>query len=132
VKKRLHSARGRLRDRLLLALEDGLRAQRPSRDERFATRVLELLKAARAGDRRRVQELLEQDPRLLRARDPFGNTALILAMNSGHHEVAELLLASGVELDLHEAAAIGRTERVAELLRENPECLDAYSAEGFT
>jgi RNA polymerase sigma factor (sigma-70 family) len=132
VKKRLHSARNRLREHLLLALENTLRESRPSQDERFATRVMDILKAARAGDLGKVKELLEQDPRLLRARDPMGNTALILAVNSGHHELAELLLASGVQLDIHEASAIGKTERVTQLLRADPTRLDSFSAEGFT
>ena len=132
VKKRLHSARSRLRDRLMVSLENTLRETRPSRNERFATRVIDMLKAARAGDLTKVKELLEKDPRLLSARDPMGNTALILAVNSGHDQIAELLLASGVQLDLHEAAAIGKTERVVELLNENPARLDSYSPEGFT
>jgi RNA polymerase sigma factor (sigma-70 family) len=132
VKKRVHSARSRLREQLLATLEDSLRERRPSRDERFATRVLEILKAARAGDSARVKELLEQDPRLLSARDPLGNTALIIAASAGHEELVELLLASGIEIDIHEAAAIGRTERVRELLQDDPDALDSYSAEGFT
>jgi len=93
---------------------------------------MEILKAARAGDAPRVKELLELDPRLLAARDPLGNTALILAVNSGHHEIAELLLNSGIRPGLHEAAAIGKTELVAELLRGDGALVDSYSPEGFT
>jgi ankyrin repeat protein len=69
---------------------------------------------------------------LLAARDPLGNTALILAVNSGHAEVAELLLAAGCEPDVYEAAAIGRTARVAEWLEGDAGLLDSYSPEGFT
>src|SRR4029079_12874346 len=75
---------------------------------------------------------LELDPRLLAARDPLGNTALILAVNSGHHEIAALLLSSGVRPGLHEAAAIGKTDLVAELIRRDRELIDSYSPEGFT
>lgn len=132
IKKRLHSARNRLREMLIDLVEDSLREQRPSRDELFATRVIEMLKAARAGDASRVQQLLEQDPRLLAARDPLGNTALILAVNSGNNEIAELLLAAGVKPDIYEAASIGRTELVAEFLNDDPSLLDSYSREGFT
>jgi RNA polymerase sigma factor (sigma-70 family) len=132
IKKRLHSARNRLREMLIDLVEDSLREKRPSRDELFATRVIEILKAARSGDASRVQHLLEQDPRLLTARDPLGNTALILAVNSGNNEIAELLLAAGVKPDIYEAASIGRTELVAAFLNDDPSLLDSYSREGFT
>jgi ankyrin repeat protein len=75
--------------------------------------------------------LLEEDPRLLAARDPFGNTALIMAANAGREQVVELLFAAGVQPDIHEAAAIGMTPRVEDLLREEPRLVDACP-EGFT
>jgi len=132
VKKRLFSARVRLRAILLDVLADNLRELRPSRNEVFTTRLMEMLTAARAGDTTKVKALLDKDPRLLAARDPLGNTALILAVNSGHEELAKLILASGIEIDIHEAAAIGKTNRVAELVRQDPLRLDSYSSEGFT
>jgi RNA polymerase sigma factor (sigma-70 family) len=132
VKKRLHSARARLRTRLVHLVEQEVRMQRPSRDERFSSSLVELLRAARAGDLETVRRLLERDPRLRSGRDPFGNTALILAVDSGHAEVAELLLASGVEPDVWESAAIGRTPRVAALVGQDAALLDAFSPEGFT
>jgi RNA polymerase sigma factor (sigma-70 family) len=92
VKGRLHSARERLRTMLLDTVADDLRARRPSRNESFATTVVDLLQAARAGDIERVKTLLKADPRLLVARDPMGNTALIIAVNSGHEALAELLV----------------------------------------
>lgn len=132
IKKRLYSARNRLREMLIDLVEDSLRERRPSRDELFSTRVIEILKAARAGDAAKVKQLLEQDPRLIAARDPLGNTALILAVNSGHDEIAELLLAAGVQPDIYEAASIGRTELVAQFLNDDASLLDSYSPEGFT
>lgn len=132
IKKRLYSARKRLREMLIDLVEDSLRERRPSRDEMFSTRVIEILKAARSGDAARVKQLLEQDPRLIAARDALGNTALILAVNLGHHEIAELLLAAGVRPDIHEAASIGRTELVGQLLDTDGSLIDSYSPEGFT
>ena len=113
-------------------VEDTLRERRPSRDELFSTRVIEILKAARSGDAAKVRHLLEQDPRLVAGRDPFGNTALILAVTSGHNEIAELLLAAGVEPDIYEAASIGKSELVAQFLLDDPKLVDSYSPEGFT
>ncbi|HEX6718070.1 MAG TPA: sigma-70 family RNA polymerase sigma factor, partial [Pyrinomonadaceae bacterium] len=89
IKKRLFSARKRLRGMLFDAFQDSLREQRPSRDDAFATAVMDILKAARVGDLQLVKKLLEQDPRLLTAKDSLGNTALIMAVDSGHEEVAE-------------------------------------------
>jgi len=132
VKGRLHSARERLRAMLLDTVADDLRSRRPSRNESFATAVVELLTAARAGDVERVKTLLKADPRLLVARDPMGNTALIIAVNSGHEALADLLFDAGVEPGLHEAAAIGDTSRVRAALERDPEQLDAHSPEGFT
>ncbi|HEX8097952.1 MAG TPA: sigma-70 family RNA polymerase sigma factor [Pyrinomonadaceae bacterium] len=132
VKKRLFSARKKLRGLLLDLLADSLRERRPSRHDAFAAGVVEMLKAASGGDAARVKALLERDPRLLGARDRLGNTALILAVDSGHREVAELLLRAGVKPDIHEAAAVGRTELVADLARDDASLLDSYSPEGFT
>jgi RNA polymerase sigma factor (sigma-70 family) len=132
VKGRLHSARERLRTMLLDSVADDLRSRRPSRNESFATTVVDLLKAARAGDIERVKTLLTADPRLLVARDPMGNTALIIAVNSGHDALADLLFDAGVEPGLHEAAAIGDSARVRQALEQHPGQLDTYSPEGFT
>lgn len=132
IKKRLYSARNRLREMLVDLVEDSLRELRPSRDEMFATRVIELLNFSRAGNAAEVKDLLEQDPRLIAARDPLGNTALILATNSGHDEIAEMLIAAGVSPDFYEAASIGRTGLVAEFLNDNASLLDSQSPEGFT
>src|SRR5688572_13359867 len=132
IKGRLHSARERLRTMLVDTVAEDLRARRPSRNEAFATAVVDLVKAARAGDAERVKALLQADPRLLVARDPMGNTALIIAVNSGHEALADLLYDAGVEPGLHEAAAIGDTARVRAALEQHPEQLDTYSPEGFT
>jgi len=132
VKKRLHDGRERLHDLLLDDLTDGLRIRRPSRDLSFAEGVVEILHAARKGDAERVKALLLRNPGLRQGRDIMGNTALIIAVNSGHREVAALLREAGASIDHHEAAAIGDTERVAAILDQQPELLDAFSIEGFT
>ena len=130
VKGRLHSARDRLRASLLDTIGDGLRSRRPSRDESFASAVVELLAAARIGDAARVRELLRANPRLLVARDPMGNTALILAVNGDHQALADILFDSArarfprSRRDRRHAAHAGRA-------RGHPGLLDSYSPEGF-
>lgn len=132
IKKRLFSARLRLREMLIDLVADTLRERRPSRDETFAASVIEMLTAARTGDVAKVAELLQQNRRLLSARDWLGNTALIMAVNSGHQAIADLLFSAGVQPDIHEASAIGDTTRVRELLNDDPGRLDSFSTEGFT
>ena len=132
IKKRLHDGRQRLREILTDEIEDDLRSRRPSRDSRFAEGVVEILHAARVGDRVRVKSLLLQNPRLCHGRDVMGNTALILAAANGHDELAALLRDLSGPVDHHEAAAIGDTERVRSILDERPELLDSFSSEGFT
>ncbi|HKH70870.1 MAG TPA: sigma-70 family RNA polymerase sigma factor [Vicinamibacterales bacterium] len=132
VKGRLHSARERIRTMLLDTVADDLRARRPSRNQSFETRVVDLLEAARGGDIERVKTLLKADRRLLVGRDPMGNTALIIAVNTGHEALADLLFDAGVEPGLHEAAAIGDSSRVRAALDRDPALLDTDSPEGFT
>src|SRR5215204_4022065 len=132
VKGRLHSARERIRTMLLDTVADDLRARRPSRNQSFETRVVDLLEAARGGDIERVKTLLKADRRLLVGRDPIGNTALIIAVNTGHEALADLLFDAGVEPGLHEAAAIGDSSRVRAALDRDPALLDTDSPEGFT
>ena len=132
IKKRIFSARKHLRGMLVDLLQDSLREQRPSRDDEFANNVMQILTAAKSGDLAKVKTLLEKDPRLLTAKDRLGNTALIMAVDSGHQEVAELLLSSGVQPDIYEAAAIGKTDLVATLGQEQPALFDSYSPEGFS
>jgi RNA polymerase sigma factor (sigma-70 family) len=132
IKKRLHDGRERLREILTDEVEDDLRSRRPSRDSRFAAGVVEILHAARVGDRERVKTLLLRNPRLRHGRDVMGNTALILAAANGHEALAALLLEVSSPVDLHEAAAIGDTERVRAILDGKPDLLDSFSTEGFT
>jgi ankyrin repeat protein len=69
---------------------------------------------------------------LIAARDPLGNTALVMAVNSGQHELAQSLFEAGVQTTIWEAAAIGDTQLVTSLLDDDPALLDSYSPEGFT
>jgi RNA polymerase sigma factor (sigma-70 family) len=132
VKKRLHDGREKLREILTDELAEDLKRRRPSRDASFAEAVVEILSAARSGDVERVKRLLLRNPRLRHGRDLMGNTALILAINNGHRELAALLLEAGAPVDHHEAAAIGDTDRVRAILHREPELPDSFSKEGFT
>ena len=132
VKKRLHDARKKLREALAAEVSDRLEGQRPSHSDAFARGVVDLLTAARDGDVAGVKQILQARPGLRHGRDVMGNTALIVAAACGREEVVALLRASGAPVGLHEAAAIGDTARVAQILEAGPGRLDEFSEEGFT
>ena len=132
VKKRLHDARRHLKAKLVDMVAQDLRSRRPSRSHAFAEQIVEFISAARARDTDRIRTMLQQNPRLLTARDPMGNTALVIALNSGYVELAELLLSMGVAPTFWEAAAIGDVDRLASSLIGDGADVDAWSAEGFT
>lgn len=56
-------------------------------------------------------------------------------MNALYHrqtDVVNELLASGVELNVHEAAATGQTERLRELIAADASLVNAHADDGFT
>ena len=92
----------------------------------------EFLDAIKKGNSARVEVLLKQNPALIKASTKNGTTPVLLAVYAQHPEIAELLLATGNEPNIFEAAATGRVERVRELLKKNPELIRAYSPDGWT
>jgi ankyrin repeat protein len=79
------------------------------------------LDAVVAGDLARVRRLLEPDPSLARATDERGRSAFVLAHLHGHSAIAELLRATGLELDVVEAVLAEDWKRVEELAAAEPE-----------
>ena len=91
----------------------------------------EFLDAIEKGNTAKVGELFKQNPALIKARTKKGTTPVMLAMFNRHKEIAELL-AIGIETNIFEATALGRIERVRELLKKDPTLVKAFSPEGFT
>lgn len=56
---------------------------------------------------------------------------LLQAIYQGDQARADELLAAGLELDVFEAAAVGRTNRLRELLEEDPDLANAWAEDGF-
>ncbi len=92
----------------------------------------EFLKAVTDGDVAKVRVLLKKKPSLATATDQNGVSALLLAVYHGRNEVANLLLASRIELNIFEASATGRTERLRALLKNSPDLANAFAPDGFT
>ncbi|HEU4934330.1 MAG TPA: ankyrin repeat domain-containing protein, partial [Pyrinomonadaceae bacterium] len=92
----------------------------------------EFIDAAAQGDVAKVKEMLQADPSLAQSRDENGLSVILKATYYGKRDVVEALLASGVQLNLFEAAATGQTDRVRALIEEDPAVVNSYSPDGFT
>ena len=92
----------------------------------------EFLKAVTEGDAAKVRDLLKKNPALAKTRGQDGVSALLQAVYRGRDEIVSLLLASGTELDIFEAAATGRAGRVRALLKSKPDLANAFAPDGFT
>ena len=90
-----------------------------------------LIEAVKSGDLRKVRELIERDPALVSARTAQGESPAIAAAYHRRAGIAELLLAKGADLNVFEAAALGRSEAVQALLDREPGLLHAFSYDGF-
>jgi ankyrin repeat protein len=92
----------------------------------------QFFEAIRAGDREKVDALLNADAGLLVARDEKGLGAYIAAKYSGRNDIATMLLEKGVELDVFAACMAGAQERALGLIGQNRELATAYSHDGWT
>jgi len=91
----------------------------------------EFIDAATQGNVAKVKEMLQGDPSLAQSRDEKGLSVVLKATYYGKRDVVEALLASGVELNIFEAAATGQTDRVRALIEREPALVDSYSPDGF-
>ena len=70
-------------------------------------------------------------PELATARNAAGLSALLAARYRNHLGMVKAFLAAGPEVDVFEAAALGRTDRLVELLDRDRSVLDAVAVDGF-
>lgn len=92
----------------------------------------ELFDAIDRGDDAAVEAFVESEPKLAGIRGADGVSATMRALYRGRAEIAERLAARLPELDVFEAAALGRLDRVLELVGGEPELALARSPDGFT
>src|SRR2546421_2562411 len=92
----------------------------------------EFFDAIKNGNSEKVGELLKQKPALIKASTKNGTTPVLYAVFTNHREIAESLLATGIEPNIFEAATTGRVERIRALLKKDPTLVKAYSPDGWT
>ena len=91
----------------------------------------EFFSAITTGDLAKVNEMLKADPQLARAKDEKGVSAILKATYYGKKDIAAALLATGIELNIFEAAATGQTARVSALVKQDAARANAFAPDGF-
>jgi len=84
-----------------------------------------------AGDENGIRSLLDEDPSLSNARDAGGVSLLMQALYRGHRELAEAIAAKKSDLDVFEAASLGRIDRLQRIAGD-PSAVTSFSKDGFT
>jgi len=87
--------------------------------------------AIRSGDLAAVKSLIAADASLASARNDSGVSGVLAAVYMGRSEIRDFLIASGAELELPEAAAVGNFARVRELIEKNLAQPNTFSPDGF-
>jgi uncharacterized protein len=90
-----------------------------------------LFDAIKAGHADDAARLVREDPSSLHARDANGASPLLVAIYYQKHDIARMLADTTGELDIFEASALGRVDRIKQLLRDEPALASGYSPDGF-
>lgn len=90
-----------------------------------------LTDAIRAKDAAKARAVLADDPAAANGAAPDGTSLVCLAVYYGQPEIAETIAAVKESLDVFEAAVLGRTVRLRELIEDDRAQLRAVAADGF-
>ncbi len=83
------------------------------------------------GEIDQLRRMLESDSAVAGARDGNGVSLLMHSLYRGRRDLAEEIAAKKAELDIFEAASLGRLDRLRKLAGERTQ-LDSQSKDGFT
>lgn len=150
IKKRLYTARQKLKERMITMLKEHLQENKPSRSDEF-TKKIQFFIALRANDLDKIKQWVDQEPGLVHIKTtwdasvqgyywPLGVTPLFWAATTGNVELATFLLARGADVNaadhvgatpLHHAIRMGQPE-ITRLLLEHGANVNARSNIGQT
>ena len=91
----------------------------------------QLFDAVKGGRLDEATNLVRENPALLKARDTNGASPILIAVYYQKLDVAKALADTAGSLDMFEAAALGRVDRIKQLLGEDPSLVSAYAPDGF-
>ncbi len=92
----------------------------------------QIFDAIQSGDIDAIRQVIGNEPQRAAARNAQGMSAILLARYYGRREIADLLESTGTPLDIFEACAAGRLNRVGELLGHDSALANAFAPDGFT
>ena len=92
----------------------------------------DVLAAIQSSDLETLEGIINAQPDLANARDENGVSLLLQAAYHRHWEMVEVFLAHKKILDIFEAAALNRSERIKQLSKTEPDLTRAWSSDGFT
>ena len=90
------------------------------------------LEAVKTGEIAQVRDMLVSESGLVDLQAPSAESAVVLAIYHREDDIARLLVQAGATTDLHEASALGLTDRVRSHLAADPAKVNAYSVDGWT
>lgn len=79
-----------------------------------------------------VQALLARTPEAAYTLMEDGTSAILYSQYRGRRALVDVLLASGMRLEINEAAAVGDTDRVRKILDAWPEEVNYFARDGYT
>src|SRR5213594_4881221 len=91
----------------------------------------EFIEAVKRGDVSKVRDLVRANPALLNSRTKRGLSPVLVAIYSGQKVAAANLIALGATLDIHDAAAARRLDRVRDLVEHDASLVNGLSVEGL-
>jgi ankyrin repeat protein len=90
-----------------------------------------LFEAIKAGDAAAAARIARENLSSLNTRDANGASPVLLAIYYQKHDIAKMLADTKGQIDIFEASALGRVDRIKHLLRDDPALASAYSPDGF-
>jgi ankyrin repeat protein len=92
----------------------------------------DVIAAVQSGEVAAVSRFLSDDPTLASARDANGVSAIMHAFYARQPEIAEALITAKPGLDIFEATAAGKTDKISEIVNRDSDAARQWSADGFT
>lgn len=91
----------------------------------------EMFTAIKAGDLAAVEKLVTQDHTLVNVMDDQGQSAVLTAAYNQKPEITAFLVKKRARLNLFEACAVGKIEKVKSILKKKPAVVNDFAPDGF-
>ncbi len=90
-----------------------------------------MIQAVIKNDTEQILDLLNKEPSLVNVTTEHGLPLVLFAMYYNQADVARFLASRGAILDIFSASALGKLERVRELVEANATLVNSYAIDGY-